>query len=594
MQEQQKIKSGDLTLEELVAKQNYLFRVTNYQRHYVWTEKEVKQFLSDGEFCWRQKAEGIRFIHFAGQISLRKIETGRDMRTRVEIVDGQQRLTTFILLVAIVCRKLSMEYRENFLSTMLWKKYFLSTAECADDEERLLLSRRDQVFWNGLTCQTGEVLKECESESHKHLKIAAKVIKEHTEQMAAEKTEKEAAQTLYEYVEAIAVSFRFVILTTYHDGYAYALYQIVNDRGVPLTSGELLKARTIELLSDKKYLALQAEQIWDDILKDTGEETNRCLNWHYVAITGRQMESKKSATIHEQYERVVFHCYNKRILSEAEQQEIKRQLDHLEVNVKRMRVLTQGMIPEAVSGYTKVLFEALIKVLKNTFCIPIYLKILEMPEKQAIKTLNSITPLLAKAFFMAKTMGGLHDGVIAKCYLEIWNYIDYSRADMDSIKEALERLVSRDNCRKEFISRAKDNVYVRGASRNDKAKFMLLMLELYYLKSVERGGNECGDDSVEFKVSEMSIEHILKESVDPNEISREFYSSLHKLGNLTLTGKRVNSRLKNADFEDKRERYQKSPYFITREVGKSEHWKKEDFNSRQEKFISDLEKIFEI
>lgn len=63
---------------------------------------------------------------------------------------------------------------------------------------------------------------------------------------------------------------------------------------------------------------------------------------------------------------------------------------------------------------------------------------------------------------------------------------------MDSIKEALERLVSRDNCRKEFISRAKDNVYVRGASRNDKAKFMLLMLELYYLKSVERGGNECG------------------------------------------------------------------------------------------------------
>lgn len=593
MKNQQMIESGDLTLKGLVEK--YLFQVSNYQRHYVWTEKEVQQFLADGEFCWKQEMEGKRFIHFAGQISLRIIGSERDMRERAEIVDGQQRLTTFMLLVAVAARMIRIEYGCPKLSEELRRRYFISCSELGGDIRRLELSRTDQEFWRGLTCEGEQNKLTAKTESQKYLLKAEEVTKNFLCRIAAEKNGEEAGNTIMDYIDAVASSFRFVLLRTSHPGYAFALYQIVNDRGVPLTSGELLKARTIELLSDKKELANWAEQIWDDILEDPGSATDRYLSWNYAAVTGRKIENKRGTTLHEQYERDIFCCYNKRILSEAEQQTVKEQLELLDANVARMRVLTQGVLPEAaVSEYTKILFEALIKLLKNTFSIPIYLKILEMNEKKAVKTLNTITPLLIKAFFVAKTMGGLHDSVIANCYLEIWKYIDYNRADIDAIKCCLENLLNRDNCKKEFASKIKDDVYMRGASGNAKAKIMLLMLELHYLQQVERGGCECGDDSIKFALSEMSVEHILKESIDPNEVSKLFYNGLHKLGNLTLLGKKLNSKLRDKDYEYKREYYQRSPYGITREVGKLEHWKKTDFDERQRRMTEEVVEVFKL
>lgn len=595
MREVQKIESGDVTLGKLLTEQNYLFRVSNYQRHYVWTEKEVRRFLTDGEFCWIQAAEGERFIHFAGQISLRTIETGRNMLTKVEIVDGQQRLTTFLLLTAVAARMMKLEFGHADAAEALWKKYFVAQAEFSEDEERLMLSRRDQEFWRQLTRMEEREIPDAVTESQKQLRMAEQEIGRYLrEELAGKRPDEDPSGIMQDYIEAVASSFRFVLLKTSSPGYAYALYQTVNDRGVPLTSGELLKARTIELLSDRKNMAQEAEQVWDDILEDPGTVTDRYLTWNYIAVTGRRMETKRSATIHEQYERDIFCCYNRRILSEVEQQTVKRQLDMLKVNVERMRSLAGGILPGECSGYAGVLFDALVKMLKNTFCIPVYLKILDMKEKNRVRTINSITPMLVKAFFVAKTMGGLHDGVISNAYLEIWKYIDSDRADMEEIRRCLEKLMERDSCREEFGSKIKADVYARGASGNAKAKFLLLMLELYYLKQVEGGGNDCGDDSVTFRVSEMSVEHILRESVDPNEVSRAFYESIHKIGNLTLAGKRVNTRMKNSDFEAKRERYQRSPYHITREVGRLEHWTKKTFDERQEQLTEDLKKAFEL
>lgn len=65
------IRSFDVTVKRLVAGMNCCFYVPNYQRHYVWTEKEVAAFLKDGEFCWdRMREAGEQFQHFTGQLML--------------------------------------------------------------------------------------------------------------------------------------------------------------------------------------------------------------------------------------------------------------------------------------------------------------------------------------------------------------------------------------------------------------------------------------------------------------------------------------------------------------------------------------------
>ena len=94
------INTYDYTLKELIVDKEYLFEVPNYQRSYVWTEKHIHQFLRDGSFCLgKYKDSTDKFEHYAGQMIFRKLKNRFDGRERLEIIDGQQRITTFMILV---------------------------------------------------------------------------------------------------------------------------------------------------------------------------------------------------------------------------------------------------------------------------------------------------------------------------------------------------------------------------------------------------------------------------------------------------------------------------------------------------------------
>ena len=77
-----------------------VFRVPNYQRGYSWEEQQVREFLEDLELL------GPGRFHYTGTVVLneqgsrqpRMDEDGNAYLT-AEIVDGQQRLTTIVLLL---------------------------------------------------------------------------------------------------------------------------------------------------------------------------------------------------------------------------------------------------------------------------------------------------------------------------------------------------------------------------------------------------------------------------------------------------------------------------------------------------------------
>lgn len=592
---QQEIKSSDVSLKRLITELNYCFHVPNYQRHYVWTEKEISVFLKDGEFCWkRHEVDGEQFPHFAGQLILRKIDEDRNLYHDMEIVDGQQRLTTFSLVVAAAIRVMQEQGASKEQQNELKYKYLFAKTENAKDKRRLTLSEQDEEIWKRiLDFESNQDEVKALIESHKCLQSAEKQIKCYLYNLTEGKTLEETRNILQSYIDIMAMSFGFVLLKTSKPGYMYALYQIVNDRGIPLTSGELLKARTLELLSDKQDLMKRAENMWNDILSDSGSITNRYLTWNYTAIKGKPMESKGALPIHEQYEQDIFGCCNKRILSEKEQDEVMKQLEQLHINVLYMRNLEKGIIPFAgINGQTKILFEALIVMLKNVNAIPLYLKIFDMEERVIKATMENITPMLAKTFFMAKTMCGLHDGSINRCYMEIWKKIERKHADMDAIKSCLKNLLNKDHCGEDFFKKINENVYAHGSIGGKKAKFLLLILELDHHQQCGVGKKGSADDSVNILLSQLSIEHILKESVDTSTVSVRFYEYRNRIGNLTLIGRGLNSRLKDKDFSDKKETYQESPYWVTRQVGCLSQWKLADCQARQRELMKECRRIF--
>lgn len=600
------INTYDYTLKELIVDKEYLFEVPNYQRSYVWTEKHVHQFLRDGSFCLgKYKDSSDKFEHYAGQMIFRKLKNRLDGRERLEIIDGQQRITTFMILAAAVTDLIRLWGSSPEKVRELQKKYLLSCfhSQCVDDERTLKLSEKDASFWRKLTGgnyadMDKEKLKP-ELESQRNIWRAYQMVRDYLEQEAERYPDKKKEQVAEGYLEALAESFRVVVLMTEDPGHQFALYQIVNDRGLPLTPGEMLKARTIELFSNQSMQTRrerqirQAEEIWEDILADPGGTTAEFLKWSYTSQLGKMPDSGKRLSLNEQYERDIFQCLNQRELSMDGQDQMLERLEQLQEDVHMCRSLQIGEFPlKGASGHLNLMLGILIRNLKNTSCIPLYLELLRVnKEKRALAIAEELTPMLAKAYFMTKIMGNKNHESIMKSYLELWKKMEDGQFTLDEASSCLEKSLHKDKCRSEFYVKLNQPVYVRDES-NMKTKFLLLMAELQYLKEIEEDSQTCGDDSVNLVFEKMSVEHILSEGTSEDAVSRNFYESMHKIGNLTLMGGGKNTRSRDKPFVEKRKVYAVSPYYITREVGKLEEWNYPDCVKRQEEMVEVLKRAF--
>lgn len=85
-----KIEDHKYTVQEAFLECFYI--VPDYQREYVWTEKEVQQLLQDID---EEFDVGERREYFIGTV----LVSPTQQKNHFEVIDGQQRLTTFFLLL---------------------------------------------------------------------------------------------------------------------------------------------------------------------------------------------------------------------------------------------------------------------------------------------------------------------------------------------------------------------------------------------------------------------------------------------------------------------------------------------------------------
>lgn len=92
------ISGSQITISNFLSQQKQ-YSIPRYQRGYVWEEKQWKQLFNDLKINYvKQKAEG----HFIGSVVIFD-QSGSDFTT-AHIIDGQQRLTTFSILILVIMR----------------------------------------------------------------------------------------------------------------------------------------------------------------------------------------------------------------------------------------------------------------------------------------------------------------------------------------------------------------------------------------------------------------------------------------------------------------------------------------------------------
>ena len=104
---------------------NILFEIPKYQRYYAWEDEQVDDFIEDISALINQR-EKDHF--FGGIVCVEKIVDGSNRQQR-ELVDGQQRITTTMLLICA----LYYQYRA------------LEETDLDEEAKMLIISRKNKI-----------------------------------------------------------------------------------------------------------------------------------------------------------------------------------------------------------------------------------------------------------------------------------------------------------------------------------------------------------------------------------------------------------------------------------------------------------------
>ena len=130
-----------LTLAQLLEKR--LFRIPPYQRTYSWGSKERRDMFDD---IRRLKSSSETSHFMATVVGLHKehdtVRIGTDEYDRINIVDGQQRLTTLVIMLKAIAEKLASLLEDAKTDVIfLERPIFSPPSDMNDDDESETITR---------------------------------------------------------------------------------------------------------------------------------------------------------------------------------------------------------------------------------------------------------------------------------------------------------------------------------------------------------------------------------------------------------------------------------------------------------------------
>lgn len=133
---------GKITnIAEIFASQN-TYAIPIYQRSYCWEKEQIEQFFQDiMEVCRSEEKNA----HFIGTINLQVIRQSN--RSQFYIIDGQQRLTTILLMLLAIrnlLEKENIQTKNDHLRIRIEQDYLFTNHECDSNHSRLIPLAKDK------------------------------------------------------------------------------------------------------------------------------------------------------------------------------------------------------------------------------------------------------------------------------------------------------------------------------------------------------------------------------------------------------------------------------------------------------------------
>lgn len=256
------------TIGELLGKHNVKFLIPDYQRPYSWEFEQCETLWEDiyaFAFPVDHKFDADKDRYFLGTIL-----TFQNKAYENEIIDGQQRLVTFLLLLRAfytAIESVDCANKKNILSSIgqcIWKTDEFDNVDKTSLKLKSKVSSDDDTAEFQKILETGEVTKDNTSNYAENYRYFQKVIAKF----------KDNKPTDFPYLPMrILKNCILLPIETDDQNTAFRIFTTLNDRGMPLSDADLFKAQFY-----KFYLMKHGDSAKDKFVsrwKDLTELCNR-------------------------------------------------------------------------------------------------------------------------------------------------------------------------------------------------------------------------------------------------------------------------------------------------------------------------------
>lgn len=572
------------------------YRVPAYQRSYSWEELEIEDFIRDLETCYNKRKYDTAVVHFFGQIVCiqDKMQGTHDL-TYYELVDGQQRIATFILLVLAlkeIYKSIIVEINGDVaLSNQVGilnvriadidKRYLYFQKEILEEFQELYvveLSNRDKNFFRGFL---KDIEFAVERESHKLIKGAYQMIYSKINALTTSPNLRDRLGNLKMIEQILENDFYLLNMVTGDRKAAFKLFQVLNNRGKNLTEGDLLRAESLRLL--EPFVAQQAivEDAWDNILADIPLLTERFLRAIYGSYTGKKAGAN---SLFNEFLDYFLPQYELENVEPNDANNIQLTIKKIENDISILRKINNGLWPydqrQPIEHWDRNRIHLLIHAFDHIECLP-YLLSANMLDHQKF---NQIVNILERFVFRYVIVCNQYIGSLISIYHEEAKIIrdDPDSYEVNSLTDKLKPL--EDLASADMFSRLLDDLKFHKIGKSNKPlKYFLLNTEYYWRWYIDgaNGQPACLDKERVYDFGDSTIEHIYPHNASGAVVVSNIEPLKNTIGNLTILGNNDNRAADSDNFETKRVIFENSSLMINRDIiSVVPDWNKEVIEAR--------------
>lgn len=547
------MQASPMKLLKLLGDTKVVFKVPVYQRNYEWNKEQVEQYFLDIE---RIIENDFSKNHFLGTIVFVTREIENLMTERV-LIDGQQRVTTTVLLLKAIVDIIDENKKDVFITkeeiyeTYLINKHALEQSKLKLKPVEADMKAYDELMDNNRTdskiYENYEILKDAILESNCSLEDIYKAMT---------------------YLDIVYISL------DRHEN-PQVIFESLNSTGLSLTQADLIRNFILMGLDYDEQTELY-RKYWTKIEKQLPNAVISDFVRDFLTMKEGVVPNKSK--VYSAFKRYYF---ENNYTSEDILIELLRYSTYYDYIVNSN---------SGISDIDKQLRS--INSIRSTVTYPYILDLFDDYYYKKIVLKEEVAEVLSiiVSYIYRRNICKIPTNALNKIFTIMPRESKKLRKEgKDYVSSASDFLMSRSGSgifprnyefKSNFIS---GDIYNKS---HNVAKLVLYSIEEFRHKEVVSMNN-------------LSVEHIMPQTLTPEwniELGNKAYE-IHRIykdtiGNLTLTN--YNSEISNKSFNDKKKHYNDSNIITTREIVNNKNWRQEDILKRAEWLFNIVKDIWKI